>query len=345
MKVTRTASWMIILVVIIYTMIVAKSIILPFVIAMLIWFVVKKTRDLIDKIGFVKRYIPRWIKSGIATLLIFGLLILIGQMLTSNIEKIVGEYPTYQKNLEDISKQISSFLKTMNIDMEKEIETFLNDFDFTEYLTGLFNSISDILGSSMMVLFYAIFIFAEESLFQTKSRLLFSEETKYQRFETTTKKIDKMLSDYISLKSLVSFMTAGGAYIVFWAVGLDSPFFWAAIVFIFNFIPSIGSIFGTVVPAFFALIQFGDWVNFSIILGVVGTVQVVVGNVVEPRLMGNTLNISPLVTILALTVWGAIWDITGMLLSVPITVALIIIMSQFQSTRSVAILLSEKGKV
>ena len=336
---------MIILVVVIYTMIVAKSIILPFVIAMLIWFVVKKTRDLIDKIGFVKRYIPRWIKSGIATLLIFGLLILIGQMLTSNIEKIVGEYPTYQKNLEDISKQISSFLKTMNIDMEKEINTFLNDFDFTRYLTGLFNSISDILGSSMMVLFYAIFIFAEESLFQTKSRLLFSEESKYLRFETTTSKIDKMLSDYISLKSLVSFITAVGAYIVFWAVGLDSPFFWAAIVFIFNFIPSIGSIFGTVVPAFFALIQFGDWVNFSIILGVVGTVQVVVGNVVEPRLMGNTLNISPLVTILALTVWGAIWDITGMLLSVPITVALIIIMSQFQSTRSVAILLSEKGKV
>ena len=77
----------------------------------------------------------------------------------------------------------------------------------------------------------------------------------------------------------------------------------------------------------------------------VGTAVMLIGSLVEPKLMGNTLNISPLVAILALAVWGTLWGITGMLLSVPITVALIILLSQFKSTRSIAILLSEKGRV
>jgi predicted PurR-regulated permease PerM len=82
-----------------------------------------------------------------------------------------------------------------------------------------------------------------------------------------------------------------------------------------------------------------------IIIFVIGGIQLFVGNYLEPRLMGNTLNISPLFAIVALAVWGAIWGFTGMLLSVPITVAMIIVMAQFPKTRPIAVLLSEKGKV
>ena len=102
---------------------------------------------------------------------------------------------------------------------------------------------------------------------------------------------------------------------------------------------------GTLLPALFSLVQFGEFVPFLIILFGVGTVATLVGSLVEPRLMGNTLNISRLVAILSLALWGSLWGITGMLLSVPITVALIIILAQFKSTRPVAILLSEKGSV
>ncbi|MFT6983415.1 MAG: putative PurR-regulated permease PerM [Crocinitomicaceae bacterium] len=113
----------------------------------------------------------------------------------------------------------------------------------------------------------------------------------------------------------------------------------------FNFIPSVGPILGTIMPALFSLLQFGQFTPFLIILISLGIVAVLIGSFVEPRLMGNTLNISPLVAILSLAVWGAIWGIIGMLLSVPITVTMIIIFSQFKGTRNIAILLSEKGKV
>jgi predicted PurR-regulated permease PerM len=113
----------------------------------------------------------------------------------------------------------------------------------------------------------------------------------------------------------------------------------------FNFIPSIGPVLATVFPSLFCLIQFGEFVPFLMVFFGVGTVGVLISSLVEPRLMGNTLNISPLVTILALAIWGSIWGILGALLSVPITVAMIIILAQFPQTKNLAILLSEKGKI
>ena len=121
--------------------------------------------------------------------------------------------------------------------------------------------------------------------------------------------------------------------------------FWAFLIFLLNFIPTIGSLIATIFPAAYSLLQFGEFSPALLVLVIVGTIQLVVGNIVEPRVMGSSMNISPLVTILALTFWGMIWGITGMILSIPIMVVLVIIFSQFESTRPIAILLSEKGEI
>jgi predicted PurR-regulated permease PerM len=140
-------------------------------------------------------------------------------------------------------------------------------------------------------------------------------------------------------------MTGFCSYIVLLLVGVEAPLFWAFLIFILNFIPTVGSLIATLFPAIFALFQFGEFSQSLIILSVVGSIQVVFGNFVEPKLMGSTLNISPLVVFLTLALWGLIWGITGMLLSVPITVSIIIIMSEFPGTRPIAILLSQKGLI
>ena len=143
----------------------------------------------------------------------------------------------------------------------------------------------------------------------------------------------------------MSFITGLGSYIALLFIGIDAPVFWAFLIFLLNYIPTIGSLIGTLFPAFFCLLQFGDLSSFLMVLGVVGTLQVIVGNLLEPKLMGNTLNISSFVAIFALSFWGTLWGITGMLLSVPITVIMVIIFSHFSSTRPVAIMLSEKGNI
>jgi predicted PurR-regulated permease PerM len=155
-------------------------------------------------------------------------------------------------------------------------------------------------------------------------------------------KIDHSISNYLGIKTLVSLMTGLCSFIVLLIIGVEAPLFWAFLIFILNFIPAIGSLIATAFPAIFALFQFGDFKEAILILAIVGSLQLVFGNLIEPKLMGNSLNISPLVVFLTLALWGLIWGITGMLLSVPITVILIIIMSEFPGSRPVAILLSQK---
>ena len=126
---------------------------------------------------------------------------------------------------------------------------------------------------------------------------------------------------------------------------MDAPEFWAFLIFILNFIPTIGSLIATIFPAVFCLFQFGTFLPSLLVLGIVGTIQVIVGNLLEPKIMGSSMNISPLVTILSLSIWGALWGIIGMILSVPIMVVMIIIFSQFEKTKPLAIMLSEKGEI
>jgi predicted PurR-regulated permease PerM len=157
--------------------------------------------------------------------------------------------------------------------------------------------------------------------------------------------IDQSISRYISLKTLISLITAVASYVALLLIGVDFPLFWAAVIFLLNFIPTIGSLIATLFPALMALLQFAAFGPFILVLMVVGTIQVLVGNVLEPKLMGSSLNISSLVVLISLAFWGTIWGIVGMILSVPITVMLIIIFSRFDTTRSAAIWLSGNGEV
>ena len=128
-------------------------------------------------------------------------------------------------------------------------------------------------------------------------------------------------------------------------VGVHYAVFWAFLIFLLNFIPTIGSLLATIFPAVFCLLQFGEFTQCLMVFFIVGSIQVFIGNFLEPKWMGNSMNISPLIAIIALVFWGSIWGTTGMILSIPITVILIIVCSQFQSTKPIAMLLSEKGKI
>ncbi|MCR9173087.1 MAG: AI-2E family transporter [bacterium] len=342
MKLQNVAYSLIITALVVLLLIVAEPIIVPFVIAILIWFVVKKTRNLLDKIGFFRQYIPRWIKTLLASVFIFTVLFWAARILIYNIEILGESYDEYASNVEILAAEIRSLT---GYDLKSEMAEFITSFEAGSYLEGIINSISGILGNMVMIIFYIIFILIEESLFERKLALIAADSDHPEGTKNTLAKIDKTMSRYIGLKSLIALCTATLGYVVFHFVGLEAPVFWAFLLFMFNFIPSVGPILASILPALFSLLQFGDFTGFLIIIIALTSISVLIGNFLEPRLMGNTLNISPLVAVLSLAVWGALWGITGMLLSVPITVALIIIFSQFPNTRSIAILLSEKGRV
>ena len=116
-------------------------------------------------------------------------------------------------------------------------------------------------------------------------------------------------------------------------------------VFFFYYIPTVGSILAIVAPALLTLVQFDHLTPFLIVLFVFGTIQIVMANVIEPAIMGRSLNLSPLVVIVSLMVWGTIWGVVGMFLCVPIMVVLLIVLAHFETTRPVAVLLSADGEI
>ena len=151
---------------------------------------------------------------------------------------------------------------------------------------------------------------------------------------------------YFKVKITVSVITAFLSYLLMTFIGLDFAVLWAFLIFLLNFIPNIGSLIATLFPAALALIQFENTIApFLAVLIGVGLIQVIVGNLIEPRMMGSSLNISSLVVILSLSIWGALWGITGMILCVPITVIMMIIFAEFDSTKPIAVLLSENGEL
>ena len=338
----NTAYLLISLIAIGYMLIIADNIIIPFILAMLIWFIVKDIRDLLNKIPFVKKWVPILVQNILVFLMFFGILSIISNMLIASIDSFRADLPSYQNNLVEMNEAI---FKRFNFDVSKNITDFLGDFEFESIIQPVLNSLTGILSSSTMIIIYVIFIMMEEASVSKKAKLLFKTDENYQKASYIFSRIDQSFGSYISLKTLTSIVTASLSFLVLKLMGINSAPLWAIIIFLLNYIPSVGSLIATAFPTIIAFLQFGDYMPALWVLLGVGIIQLIVGNFLEPKIMGNTLNISPLVVIISLVVWGALWGIVGMFLSVPITVMLIIIFTQFESTRPVAILLSENGEV
>ncbi|MCB0397575.1 MAG: AI-2E family transporter [Flavobacteriales bacterium] len=342
MSVNRIASSLIICIAVVIILIYGSSLLIPFVFAWCIWFLVREIKHLLNRIPWINDKVPNWINNLLASIVIFAALGMIGRVLSVNIQSLARSYPQYESNIHHVTDGLN---KQFNIDIMRYVNQYAGDLDFGAILSSIFNSISDMLGNAVMILIYVIFIFIEEAFFLPKLKALFSDEKQYDKIYSILVKISDSISHYIGLKTLISIITGTASYIALFIIGIQAPFFWAFLIFLLNYIPTIGSLTATVFPAVFALLQYGEVGPFVYVLVCVGAIQVIMGNIIEPKMMGNSLNISALVTLLSLSFWGALWGVTGMMLSVPITVMMVIIFSHFPATRPIAILLSDKGKV
>jgi predicted PurR-regulated permease PerM len=185
----------------------------------------------------------------------------------------------------------------------------------------------------------------EEVSFSKKTKLVFSDAKRRDQMKQLAQQIYASTNQYITLKTYVSILTGVLSYFILLFFGIDYAFLWAFIIFLLNFIPYIGSFVATFLPAIFGVIQFGTLWYFIWIFGSIQIIQLIVGNYIEPKVMGKSLNLSPLVVVITLSFWGYVWGLLGMFLSVPITSIMLIILAQFPSTRGVAVMLSENGEI
>lgn len=341
METSKKIYIFLIVITIVVVLIYAQSIIIPFILAILFWFMIRVIKKLLSKVKFISNW-PRWLLTIISSVLLLSFMAFVIDMISQNIQHISNTMPVYQANVNKLAKAIN---QRFNVDLFNMISNFAKDLNFGDILSKIISALTGLFGDAFTVILYLVFLLLEEPIFPMKLKAMYPNRKKYDQASDLISKIDHSIGNYIALKTLVSLLTGFLSYFVLLFIGVDAPFFWAFLIFVLNFIPTIGSLIATIFPAVFALLQFGEFTPGILVIAIVGTIQLIVGNFVEPRVMGNTLNISPLVVFLTLSLWGVMWGITGMLLSVPITVIIIIIMAEFEGTRPFAILLSQRGSL
>ena len=211
--------------------------------------------------------------------------------------------------------------------------------------TYIGSSLAGIATSIGMVLIYLIFMFVEQSSFNKKIDAMPLSRIKAKKLRYILNSIDENMKKYLFTKTAISAATGLCAYISLKIIGLEYATVWAFIIFILNYIPTIGSILACALPIAYALISGDSWhlALFTAISLIV--IEIVFGNIIDPKLTGKTLNISTLAILINLVFWGMIWGPAGMFFSVPILAGIYITTAQFESTRWIATLLSTDGKI
>lgn len=255
---------------------------------------------------------------------------------------MIAAAPNYQKN---IDKLVVGTMATLHIQELPTMSQLMERYDLSAIATEMGATVSSAAGSVFLILLYVVFMMLEQSTFPKKWRLMFTRRDHRRLAADTLDDINRSVRNYITYKTGMNLSAALLSLVLLWAVGLDFPIFWAFLIFLINWIPTIGSLVSVSMPTLIAMVQFETWTPVLIVLLGILAIQTVIFNIVEPRVLGRLLNISGLVVILALVLWGTLWGIVGMVLSVPIMVSMIIILSKFESTRPVAIWLSSDGKL
>jgi predicted PurR-regulated permease PerM len=280
---------------------------------------------------------------GLTLVLILGL----GEMVYSNLHELnSGQLQEYERRLEAIVQKCYGVL---GVRSTKPEGFRLRDLFFTESglnvrvraaLLSLTGTFLGFLTVAFVVFIYLIFLLAEKERVSTRLALAFGP-TRAEQTLSVMQSINEAISQYISVKAFVSFLQAILSVIVFLVFGVDFAVMWGVLIFLFNFIPYIGSIIAVGLPVLLSLLKYANepW-KAAVVLLLLLVIQRVVDNWIEPRLTGQKLGLSPLLVLLALAFWGWLWGIVGLVLAVPLTVAVKIILGNIKETRPIAALMS-----
>jgi AI-2 transport protein TqsA len=331
---------------------------LPFVIAYFLFFTFSPLNNFLTT-----RKVPLFLVIILDLIIVVFFVWGISIFVIDSIFQFGAQLPEYFNKLNNIVREAALSLRIRDKDiLNFSIQRLIAQIDYKILAGGLFESTFPIMGSIFFVLFFYIFIVTGHSsvyesikrryvtkkvepeiraikkrIDEDKEHPLAPEEIEEEIHDkeavlsNTFKAITEQIQRYIIAKVFVN-LAAGVAVAVILAImGVDFPIIWGLVAFLFNFIPSIGSAIALILPALMTLIQFESIGYALVVVGVLALVQTVFFNVFEPLIIGKRLNLNPLLILFSVLIWGYIWGIVGMLLSVPLTAVIKIILANSRS--------------
>jgi predicted PurR-regulated permease PerM len=238
---------------------------------------------------------------------------------------------------------IAQIAYAMGIAVPPTIQELINQLNPIRYLGNIAGLLQTFGSNATYVLIYLGFLLASRTGFEKKAAALFPHNDERAHATAVFIRIRDGVERYLWIQTVTGAIIAVLSWALMAALGLESATFWAFLIFVVCFIPVVGGLVAGVLPALFALVQYTAWWPALVLFVGLQVILFVVGNVVLPRMQRDSLNIDPVVVLLSLAFWGAIWGVTGMFLSTPLTVTGITILAQFPGSRWIAVLMSGDG--
>jgi AI-2 transport protein TqsA len=277
----------------------------------------------------------------VLSIVLFGLSV---WMVANNSAGFAAQMKGYTPRLNELIADAAGLGGRIGLKMEPTLDGLITQLNLSRYIGTVAQSLQSVGTSAVLVLIYLGFIVASRRGFGRKIVAMFPQHGERDKAMVLFHRIRDGVEQYLWIQTVTGLMIAVGAWVVMAILRLDNAFFWAFLIFLAAYIPILGGAIGCFLPPLFALVQFPDSFAPAIILfAALQGIFFVVGNIILPRMQGDSLNMDPTVVLLSLAVWGALWGVAGMFLSTPLTVACMVILAQFDGTRWIAILLSEDG--
>ena len=325
-----------------YLLMAGRGLLIPIIMAIFIWHLLNTFKNGLRNLPGIGPWLSPSVSMILALLILSFMVKVLVDIITNNVNEVILASGRYQENLLHILNHLDERFK---IKIMTNLDLWIKGLSIQNILVNIYAVFTALMSSAVLIAMYVVFLFIEQHFFRQKLNALFPQPEHRELVNNIITHIVHDTQTYLGLKTIMSLITAVSSWVIMKSVGLDFAEFWALLIFFLNYIPNIGSILATIFPALLALIQFQSWWPFFIITSGIVTIQFIVGNLIEPKFMGQSLNLSPLVILIALGLWGSIWGILGMFLSVPITVMMMIIFAHFKKTKPIAILLSQDGQV
>ena len=286
-----------------------------------------------------KKGLPRIIALLIVLSFVIGIGILFVSLIGNSIDDFQSRLPVYSERMEQLFVKTNNIATTLGFTLETtRLLNVINAETVTQLLSQVSNEVGRLIANVYLVFFTVIFILLEVSTLPEKLGKILSESS---ASVTQLSKFKNNVQRYLVIKTLVSLGTAILVWILLTALGVDFAILWSVFAFFLNFVPNIGSIIAAIPAVVVALLQLDPIMALWVALGYL-IINGVMGNVVEPRIAGRHLGLSPLVVFLSLVFWGWVLGPVGMFLSVPLTMMMQLVAESSNSLRWLAILLSDQ---
>lgn len=310
-----------------------------FALALFLWLAIDGLAEWLDK---RVPYTPRWLALPVAIVLVLTVVAVVGVVVTQNVADIAGRFAEQGARLNALAAQVWSTLGLAG--SPPTLSGVLEHADPATLLRTIGAGLQGVVGDALFILIYLGFLFAAAAQFPRKLDRLYPRSDDRERVNLVLGEIRTSMKKYIWVQTIMSVIITALTLVTLLAIGLPNALFWAFLVFFLNYIPTIGSFIAVLLPTLAAVVEFDSLSQIAMVAGGMAFWQFAIGNFVQPRLTGDSLNLSAVVVLLALALWGALWGIAGAFLAAPLTTALMSVLAQGKDTRWIAILLSADGK-